>query len=82
MANTGEPSTTVGVHHIGFYVDDLDEARAAIERANATECANSSAQNRKYADPDGIMIDMRARGWDEQIKARTQLFQLTPVSND
>ena len=82
VANTGEPSTTVGVHHIGFYVDDLDEARAAIERANATECPNSSAQNRKYADPDGIMIDMRARGWDEQIKARTQLFELTPVSND
>jgi hypothetical protein len=25
------------------------------------------------------MIDLRARGWDEQIKARMPLYQLTPV---
>ena len=37
VANTGEPSTTVGVHHIGFYVDDLDEARAAIEGLNGKD---------------------------------------------
>jgi hypothetical protein len=26
------------------------------------------------------MIDIRARGWDEQIKARMPLYQLTPAS--
>jgi len=26
------------------------------------------------------MMDLRARGWDEQIKARMQLYQLTPAS--
>jgi hypothetical protein len=25
------------------------------------------------------MIDVRARGWDEQIKARMQLYQLIPA---
>ena len=82
VTTTVPPGATGTVDHIGFYVDDLEESCAAIERADAKEMPNTSAVNRKYADPDGIMIDMRARGWDEQIKARTQLFQLTPVSND
>jgi catechol 2,3-dioxygenase-like lactoylglutathione lyase family enzyme len=74
------PSTVKGVHHIGFYVDDLDEACQTIEAESATECPGSSKVNRKYKGPDGLMIDLRARGWDEQIKARTQLFELTPVA--
>ena len=79
----GDGATSVnGVHHIGFYVDDLDEACQTIEQAEATECPGSSKMNRKYKGPDGLMIDLRARGWDEQIKARTQLYELTPVSSD
>ena len=78
--NLGEgPSTVVGVHHIGFYVDDLEDACKTIEQAGSTKCPGSSRVNRKYKGPDGLMIDMRARGWDEQIKAKTQLYQLTPV---
>jgi catechol 2,3-dioxygenase-like lactoylglutathione lyase family enzyme len=78
--NMGEgPSTVKGVHHIGFYVDDLEEACQAIEAESATKCPESSTANRKYRGPDGLMIDLRARGWDEQIKAKMQLFQLTPV---
>jgi catechol 2,3-dioxygenase-like lactoylglutathione lyase family enzyme len=69
-----------GVHHIGFYVDDLEEACHTIEQAAATKCPGSSKMNRKYKGPDGLMIDLRARGWDEQIKARTQLYALTPVA--
>jgi catechol 2,3-dioxygenase-like lactoylglutathione lyase family enzyme len=78
--NLGEgPSTVPGVHHIGFYVDDLEESCKKIEAAEATECAESSKVNRKYKGPQGVMIDLRERGWDEQIRARTQLFELTPV---
>ena len=33
--NMGEgPSTVEGVHHIGFYVDDIDETVAALEVAS------------------------------------------------
>ena len=71
-----------GVHHIGFYVDDLEGACKTVEDADATECAGSTKVNRKYKGPDGVMIDLRARGWDEQIKARTQLYELTPVTPD
>jgi len=81
--NLGEgPSTVPGVHHIGFYVEDLEDACRTIEEANATECPTSSKVNRKYKGPDGVMIDLRARGWDEQIKARTQLYELSPVVPD
>ena len=76
------PSTVVGVHHIGFYVDDLAESVATFEGANGTECPGSSAVNRKYKGPDGLMIDMVERGWDEQIKARTQLLRAVPASAD
>lgn len=78
--NMGEgPSTVPGVHHIGFYVDDLEEACETIEAASATKCPESSQANRKYRGPEGLMIDLRARGWDEQIQAKTQLFALTPA---
>ena len=81
--NLGEgPSTVKGVHHIGFYVDDLQEACVAIEAESATECPGSSTANRKYKGPDGVMIDLRARGWDEQIKAKMQLYQLMPVPKE
>ena len=29
--------------------------------------------------PDAVGLDIRVRGWDEQIKARTQLYELTPA---
>ena len=69
-----------GIHHIGFYVDDLEEMRTAMEAASCTECPGSSKMNRTFKGPDGVMIDIRARGWDEQIKARMQLYELTPAA--
>ena len=79
--NLGEgPSTVKGIHHFGFYVDDLESMRTTLDGAGCTECPGSSKVNRKYQGPDGVMIDVRARGWDEQIKARMPLYQLTPAS--
>jgi hypothetical protein len=53
-----------------------------IEAESCTECPGSSTANRKYKGPDGLMIDMRVRGWDEQIKAKMPLYNLTPASTD
>jgi len=79
--NLGEgPSTVKGIHHIGFYVDDLEGTCATLEASSCTECPGSNKVNRKYKGPDGLMMDVRARGWDEQIKARMQLYQLTPAA--
>lgn len=79
--NLGEgPSTVKGIHHIGFYVDDLDEAVATVENHGATECPGSNKVNRKYKGPDGLMIDLRFRGWDEQIRARSTLYELVEAA--
>jgi hypothetical protein len=60
----------------------MDEARKAIEEEGSTECPGSSTANRKYKGPDGLMIDLRVRGWDEQIKAKMPLYKLAPSSTD
>ena len=78
--NLGEgPSTVNGVHHIGFYVDDMEQTCAALEASGSYECPGTSKVNRKYKGPDALGLDIRVRGWDEQIKARMQLYQLTPT---
>ena len=80
--NLGDGATTTpGVHHIGFYVDDIEASCQAIEAAEATECEVSTKANRKYKGPEGLMIDLRERGWDEQIKAKTELYELVPASD-
>ncbi len=78
--NLGEgPSTVRGVHHIGFYVDDMEQACASLENAGCAEFPGTSKVNRKYKGPDGLGLDIRVRGWDEQIKARMPLYHLTPA---
>ena len=80
--NLGEgPSTVEGVHHIGFDVDDIGETVAAFKGAGATECPGSLPPSFfKCKGPDGLMIDIAKRGWDEIIKARTHLLHLVSAS--
>ena len=82
--NLGEgPSTVEGVHHIGFSVDDIDETVAAAEGAGGRECQGSLPPSFfKYKGPDGLMIDIAKRGWDEIIKARTKLLHAVPAPAD
>jgi hypothetical protein len=58
----------------------MDKTCAALEAAGASEYPGTTKVNRKYTGPDAVGLDIRVRGWDEQIKARMQLYQLTPVS--
>lgn len=59
----------VGVHHFGFWVDDLQEAEDAIE-ANGGEFfldlpvdRESLYYEKKYRDPNGIIFDISHNGW-------------------
>ena len=82
--NLGEgPSTVEGVHHIGFYVDDIDETVDTFKGAGATERLGSLPPSFfKCKGPDGLMIDIAKRGWDEIIKARTKLLHAVPAPAD
>jgi catechol 2,3-dioxygenase-like lactoylglutathione lyase family enzyme len=59
----------VGAHHFGFIVDDIAETQKQVEAAGGTFFMdlgdNSEKDNfeRKFKDPDGIIIDISKKGW-------------------
>ncbi len=59
----------VGVHHVGFWVDDLDDMEKTIEKGGGTffldlpEAKDSLYYEKKYRDPDGIIFDISHNGW-------------------
>jgi methylmalonyl-CoA/ethylmalonyl-CoA epimerase len=59
----------VGVHHIGFLVDDLDEQSRRVENGGATLFQDVPREKttefyeKKYRDPDGIIFDITHSGW-------------------
>ncbi len=59
----------VGVHHVGFWVDDLDASGEAIEENGGTFFLDlpiekeSLYYEKKYRDPDGVIFDISHNGW-------------------
>lgn len=58
-----------GLHHFGFWVDDIEQTRERLEQAGAEyrfgrpETATTSFFEEKYKGPDSVMIDITAHGW-------------------
>lgn len=64
-----------GIHHIGFQVDDMDDAAKKIEAANGEEiCKREGIDIRtrsktprnvevKWSGPDGVVLDVSESGW-------------------
>jgi len=62
-----------GIHHFGFWVDNLEEAHEQITAAGGEHFAGRPSENEgdlsnthyevKYYDPNGIMIDTTSKGW-------------------
>ena len=59
----------VGVHHVGFWVDDLEQMDKSIEDGGGSffldlpEAKDSLYYEKKYRDPDGIIFDISHNGW-------------------
>jgi catechol 2,3-dioxygenase-like lactoylglutathione lyase family enzyme len=63
-----------GIHHIGFEVEDLDEAVDKLERAEARQLTEKGAPDvamggtrnfeMKWSGPDGVVIDISHTGWE------------------
>jgi catechol 2,3-dioxygenase-like lactoylglutathione lyase family enzyme len=72
-----DPATTEGVlrytglHHFGIEIENMDEARARIEKAGAVhrpypgteEMAKRGNVEVKFTGPDGVTIDLSEHGW-------------------
>ena len=64
-----------GIHHIGFQVDDLDEACGKLEAVNGKQLSHRDGLDRsmapagprnfemKWEGPDGVVIDISHTGW-------------------
>ncbi len=58
-----------GLHHCGFWVEDIEEVRKKLEAAGASHRANRSAAattsffEEKWKGPDGVMLDIAEHGW-------------------
>jgi catechol 2,3-dioxygenase-like lactoylglutathione lyase family enzyme len=59
----------VGPHHFGFQVDNLKDAQEQIEAAGGEfffdlgDDTEKDNFERKFKDPDGIIIDISHKGW-------------------
>ncbi len=60
---------TFGLHHFGFWVDDMEQTRGRLAEAGAQyrearpHDAVTSFFEEKYKGPDGVMIDITGEGW-------------------
>jgi catechol 2,3-dioxygenase-like lactoylglutathione lyase family enzyme len=60
-----------GIHHFGLEVENMEEARARIEKAGAVhrpypgteEMAKRGNVEVKFSGPDGVTIDLSEHGW-------------------
>ncbi|MSQ20850.1 MAG: VOC family protein [Betaproteobacteria bacterium] len=66
----------VGIHHLGFWVDDIEASKSQASKAGATywmgEVPSEEEGNNfyevKYRDPDGIVFDLSANGWGGAVR--------------
>lgn len=67
----------VGLHHIGFWVDDIDETEKKIEAAGGKYFQgrpdpdmkdSTTFYEMKFRDPHGVIIDATHLGWGGSIK--------------
>jgi methylmalonyl-CoA/ethylmalonyl-CoA epimerase len=63
-----------GIHHMGFWVDDIEQAKADVEKAGGTymmgevPVKGNTFYEVKYRDPNGVVIDLTDHGWGGAAK--------------
>ena len=89
MAGLDRGRDFVGIHHLGFWVDDVPETRAAIEGAGGKWWMGEVADGGnafyevKFRDPNNIVVDVSANGWGGASKSGTPDARYSPaLEND
>jgi catechol 2,3-dioxygenase-like lactoylglutathione lyase family enzyme len=64
----------VGVHHFGFWVEDVAASSKAIEAAGGRHWMGEASDDApfyevKFHDPDGVVVDITAKGWTGATKS-------------
>ena len=63
----------VGIHHMGFWVDDVKVTRKAIEAEGGRYWMGEAVEGDgfyevKYRDPNGVVVDITENGWGGAVK--------------
>jgi catechol 2,3-dioxygenase-like lactoylglutathione lyase family enzyme len=63
----------VGIHHIGFWVDDVAATRKAIEAEGGQYWMGEPVEGGgfyevKYHDPNGVVVDITENGWGGAVR--------------
>ena len=59
-----------GLHHMGFQVDDLEEANARVAETDAEKLGDAAGSDHtfyfeeKLRGPNGVIMDISTKGWD------------------
>jgi len=67
-----------GLHHLGFWVDDIGQSRRDVEAAGATYWmgevppGGNTFYEVKYRDPNGVVFDLSDHGWGGASRDGTQ----------
>lgn len=67
----------VGLHHVGFWVEDVDAARRQIEEAGGQYFMGEVPEKSnifyevKFRDPNGVVLDITSAGWGGASKDGT-----------
>jgi hypothetical protein len=62
----------------GSLEDDIPHAR---DNSAGRRQLIRNAPNEKFIGPDWVHFDVRDKGWNEAIRANTQLYELKPVAS-
>jgi catechol 2,3-dioxygenase-like lactoylglutathione lyase family enzyme len=73
MAGEWRGREFVGLHHLGFWVDDVAASKEAVEAAGGQYWMGEAVEDGgfyeiKYRDPDGVVVDITANGWGGAVK--------------
>lgn len=73
----------VGIHHFGFWVDDVAATRKKLKAAGARywmgeETRDGGFYEIKYRDPDGVVVDITANGWVGADKGAARVGKKKP----
>lgn len=77
MAGKDRGKDFVGIHHMGFWVDDIKETQDKVKDAGGNYWMGEVAEKGnifyevKYRDPNGIVIDLTENGWGGASKEGT-----------
>lgn len=83
-ADNGEDNQELGLHHVGFVVEDLEETKARLASSAPVEARPSSDPfaEVRTTDPDGLLVDISEEGYGVEGTKRIPGIRHMAIASD